>query len=331
MLGLAALFGALALFWLSTRQFALLLRALAWIAGASLLAWAALDPNTHTEFGLRAALSDAWLHIGDLEQSALAQALTRNASTVARFLPQLTDFFVVAGVALGILSALAFTKGERLERILRPSILAMMGFVAGSVATLAVVAIGLGGQVKPRTFIGYISPTALNGEESVHDGDTFWLGEISLRLWGADAPELTQPCRGFENCGEASRVALQNFLKGSLVQCDQMQSINSGRLTESFGRPLVRCWRIDGAERKDVAAWMIENGLAIPYQNNGRYGYNDEAIHGRERGILIACSLRPDIWRSRQPEAREARIAFERGNPISPSALTMGDCDGERL
>lgn len=328
MLALAALFGALALFWLSTRQFSLLWRGAIWILAAGLLMWAAIASD-NAEFGLREALGNAWVHIGNIRESALAQALTRNAPSVTRFLPQLTDFFVVAGVVLGLLSALAFTKGERLERILRPTILAAMGFVAGSVATLAIVAIGLGGQVKPRTYIGYISQTTLNGEASIHDGDTFWLGEVSLRLWGADAPELNQVCRDQKECGDVSRAQLEEFLVGALVQCDQKQSIRSGTPTESFGRPLVQCWRIGGHERVDVAEWMIRRGFAVQYEGNDAYGYStaEAEAHNAAAGLQHDCSLRPDIWRSRRPEHRLARAAFERDATTTPGVATMGACD----
>ncbi len=320
-MAIAALFGALALFWLSTRQYPIIVRAGVWIGGAGLLAWSAFGNGSRTEFGLSEAIVDAWVHRANLGEAAAVQAFNNNAVTVTQFMAQLSDFFIVAGIALGALSLLAFTRGERLERGLRPTILAMVGFVAGCAATLAIVAIGLGGQVRPRTYVGYVSERTLNDELSVHDGDTFQLGEVSLRLWGLDAPELDQICRGLENCGVHSRDQLASFLEGALVQCNQERSIRSGRLTESFGRPLVQCWRIQGGDRTNVAAWMIENGLAARYQDNDRYGFNDEVRHGSDLGVMRACSLRPDVWRS----DREARRAFEAGATPSPEQA-MGHC-----
>lgn len=322
MAAMTALFGALALFWLSTRQFALLSRALIWVAGAVMLAWAAFGQAAPSnEFGLQSALEDLWRHREAPSEAAIVQAFKNNAVTVTRFVPQLLDFFVVAGAIMGALTLLAFTRGEALEKALRPTILALVGFIAGSTATLAVVAIGLGGQVKPRTFIGTVAETAASGEPSVYDGDTFWLGEISLRLWGVDAPELGQECRGLADCGAEARAQLASYLGGALVQCDQHQSLRSGRLTESFGRPLVRCWRLSQGRREDVGAWMIRNGFDMQYENNDRYGYAEEARDGRGRGVMRACSLQPHIWR----RDRAVRVAFEAGATPAPEQA-MGDC-----
>lgn len=326
MVAITALFGALALFWLSTRQFALIWRALIWLAGAGLLAWAAFFQPPTAEFGLWPALQDAWAHRENLNDAAIVHALANNGVTVAQFIPQLLDFFLVAGAIMGALALFAFSRGERLERALRPVILALFGFIAGSTATLAVVAIGLGGQVKPRTFIGQVASTTDNDENSVHDGDTFWLGEVSLRLWGVDAPELSQDCRGEPECAEMSRAQLESFLIGKLVQCDQRRSIRSGRLVESFGRPLVQCWRIDGAERIDVGAWMISNGYAVRYEYASEDYYPEIEGAGAGQNFRLGCALRPDIWR----RDRAMRARFEAGQEV-PQENLMGDCSGRQV
>jgi endonuclease YncB( thermonuclease family) len=321
MIAILALFGALALFWLSTRQFALVWRALIWLAGAALLAAAAMLGDEAQEFGLWQAALDAWAHRGNLREAAVVQTFTRNAGTVARFIPQLLDFFIAAGVALGVISLVAFSRGERIERALRPSILAFFAFVVGCTATLAIVAVGLGGQIKPRTFLGYVPLTAFTGEPSVHDGDTFWLGEVSLRLWGVDAPELNQACRGVDDCGEESRRQLETLVVGAFVQCDQKQSLNTGRWTESFGRPLVVCRVRRGPEQFDVGERMIATGFATQYRNDPAYNYSAAAEAGRGRGVMRGCSILPHLWR-RDPSSRRA---FEDGAIPNPDQ-SMGTC-----
>lgn len=313
-------FCALALFWLSTRQLPLIVRALIWISGAGLLAFAAFGFPPSDEFGLRLAVQDAWVQRSDLGNAAIAHALQRNAGTVAQFVPQLLDFFLIAAAALAILALLAFTPGERLERALRPTILALVGFIAGSVATLAVVAVGLGGQVKPWVITGYLAPTVPNQESPVYDGDTFRLGDISLRLYGVDAPERHQECRGLNNCGAVSRDALEHILSGTLIQCEQHRTSTAGH-ADSFGRPLVKCDRIEEGHRIDVAAWMISNGYAVPYEGDERYGYVSEQAEGADRNIMRACSLRPDVWR----RDRAARRLFEDGATPAPENA-MGHC-----
>lgn len=312
-MAIIALFGALALFWLSTRQFALIWRAVIWVIGAGVLAWITFNPGRtpSEQFGLWRAVEEL-LNADRPDDASVVQALRNNAATVAQFIPQLLDFFLFAGGVMAALTALSFTRGERLERALRPAILGLIGFIAGSTATLAVVAIGLGGQVKPQTYIGRVTERTMGGEDSVYDGDTFTLGEVSLRLWGVDAPELHQRCRqpdgGWEECGETARIQLRSLITNELVQCDRTPSLNSGR-TETFGRPLVKCRVIGGIG--DISGEMIRLGYAIPYENNAEYGYHDEAGEGAGQNLMASCSLQPDVWRSR--DGRSARHAFESG------------------
>ena len=187
--------------------------------------------------------------------------------------------------------------------------------LAIAAAALALVAIGLGGQVKPQTFTGVVSSIGPNGEPSVHDGDTFWLGETSLRLWGIDAPELSQQCATSTNCGELSRAHLQALIVGKMIQCDQRLSVNSGRLVETFGRPLVKCWVLEGQRREDVGEAMISDGFAIRYRSDSRENFR------------LGCTLRPDVWRTN----REARAAFETNQPLPASAATIGNCQRHPL
>jgi len=328
-MALAAVFVALGLFWLSTRQFPLWARLAIWLAGAGLLGFAAFSGAPQQDFGLRQAIGDA-LQAENIGEAAIVQALQNNDITVLQFVPQLLDFFLVAGAFMGVLALLAFTRGQRIEKALRPTILALVAFIAGSAATLVVVAIGLGGQVKPRVHTGRVSEFALNGERSVYDGDTFWLGEASLRLWGVDAPELSQTCgRDFEECGDAARAQLDSLLVGELVQCKQEQSLNSGRLVESFGRPLVKCSIISDGRRIDVGGEMIRGGYAVQYLDDDRFGYSEQVREGADQAIMRRCSLRPDVMRARSPEARAARVAFERDGAIIEGAATMGDCSAQ--
>lgn len=300
---------ALTLFWLSTRQWPMLVRLVIWATGLGLLCFAVFGPSSTETFSLRQALQDVWHHRENFESSAVAQALRGNAGTVARFVPQLSDFFIAASAVVAALALLAFTRGEHLERILRPTILSLVGFIAGSAATLAVVAIGFGGQVKPQTHLGYVTT------EDVHDGDTFALGDVSLRLFGVEAPELSQVCGGQEECGIQARAHLAELLKGALVQCDQELSIRSQRATESFGRPLVTCFARRGDDTINVGEQMIRDGYAVRYEGNLRYFPNIQ------EHFALGCTLRPDVWRRN----RDLRLAFENGDAV-PSAQRIGDC-----
>ncbi|MFT3729081.1 MAG: thermonuclease family protein [Terricaulis sp.] len=289
---LAALFGALVLFWISTRQFRPAVRFLLWLGGAGLLAFAAQSTiNSPDQFGLIHGLVAA---ADDNGESPIARALRLNASAVAPFLQQLMDFFVIAGAALGLLSLAAFSKGEALERFLRPTLFALAGFVGGSIATLAIVAIGFGGYMRPRAFT--VSATEV-ADIRVHDGDTFRIGDYSLRLYGIDSPELDQIC-GLtgDKCGDAAREELNSLLQHG-VQCDQTLS-RKGRVRDALGRPLVRCLIPRNGGSVDLSQELVRLGYAVQYQGDD-YGYGAQqqfALQTRA-GIMGDCSLRPDVWR----------------------------------
>lgn len=322
-LAFALLVAALAVFWLSTRQFKQPWRSLIWLVGAVLVA-AAIANRVAPEFGIWSAISDLWQHRNAPNEIAIYRALILNGPGVAPFLGQQFDFFVVATVLLGALALLAFTRGDKLERFIRPAILSLLAFIAGGAATLAVVAIGFGGYSKPRTF------TSLGHIVRVHDGDTFWIGENSMRLYGVDAPENDQQCydRVDVNCGAAARAYLDALLSRGTLQCDQMLSRQSQRPRDSFGRALVKCWMTEsGGRRYDLGEELVRAGYAVQYQG-GDYGYNVAAALARQAkaGLLNGCWLRPDVIRSRQRQHQQAREAFARREQPSQDSLTVGDC-----
>ncbi|MGQ0533063.1 MAG: hypothetical protein ACT4OF_10300 [Caulobacteraceae bacterium] len=316
-LALALLVAALAVFWLSTRQFKQPWRLLIWLAGAILLALSVWHlANAHNHFGLFRALADAWDHRDDFANSVLVQAFSRNASSVTGFIPQLLDLFVVVAAVIGGFALLAFTRGERIEGALRPSIFVLWGFMAGAVTALAVVAIGFGGQVRQRGYFGQLT------QADVHDGDTFWIGEMPLRLWGVDAPELTQVCRGVEDCGGAARQQLLAIVGDGLLRCEQKQR-RSGSYVESFGRPLVQCWvRNEGEPEFDLGRALIERGYAVQYGGDDSFGYADAEVHGFTSGIMTGCSLAPEVWRRN----RTARAEFLRTEIVPSNIRSMGHC-----
>ncbi len=311
---LLALVVALALFWLSTRQWPTLVRLAIWSAGLAALFWFT-QADGDDSFGLGQALTDAWAHRADFSEAAIVQAFRGNAETIAQFIPQLSEFYVIACAAMALLAFIALSPGERLERALRPAILTIIGFIAGATATLAVVAIGLGGQVRAHTHLGYVDAA------DVYDGDTFALGDFSMRLYAVDAPERDQTCRVVEElttCGEQARAKLAELLADSIVQCVQKYSIRSQRPQDSFGRPLVECHARQGAEIVNVGRWMIEQGYAVHYINNqGELGVEDN--------FTLGCTLRPEIWRGRTEQAQDVQVRFARGARLLPEH-TMGAC-----
>lgn len=81
---------------------------------------------------------------------------------------------------------------------------------------------------------------------TVTDGDTIRDGNLRVRLWGIDAPELDT------RRGPASRAHLRQLIDGKTVACDP-------RDTDRYGRTVAVCYLPDG---RDLACEMVRAGMA---------------------------------------------------------------------
>ena len=96
------------------------------------------------------------------------------------------------------------------------------------------------------------------GQASVIDGDTLEVHSTRIRLWGIDAPESTQLCRGEDSdpyrCGAQAANDLDTFIARRPVSCNP---INLDR----YGRTVARC-SVGGA---DLGEWLVRKGLAVDW------------------------------------------------------------------
>jgi endonuclease YncB( thermonuclease family) len=136
----------------------------------------------------------------------------------------------------------------------------------------------------------------ITGPAAVIDGDSLRVGETEVRLFGVDAPELSQKC--FENaapvaCGAMAREALEGMIGGATLEC-------LAKDTDTYGRKVAVC-RTSGI---DIGEALVEAGWATAFQ---RYGDDYAAAEMRAR------SRRTGIWRwdFQRPEDFRARIQAE--------------------
>ena len=319
-------------FWLSTQQSSLLIRLPIWIAGAGLLALAALQAwqiagQDVVTGAARQIAEDAAQNKITPQFGVIFQTLSANIDTTRRYVLPLLDLMVLFGAILGVFAFLALTPGEFLERVfVRPLAIGLLGATVGAGLALVVVAISFGGPVELHQYAG------MGAAKYVHDGDTFSLGDASLRLVDMDAPELKQVCwRGAESarCGEAARDQLARFIDGKIVSCTPKTNAE-GKTRESFGRPLVTCKVLDPdtGQGQDLAALMVSSGYALPYayKNNAPNPYaQSAAIAAQNRtGLLAWCVLRPDVWRD---NPNNAQFNFKTSGAVPADAnATVGDC-----
>src|SRR6478609_2842768 len=94
----------------------------------------------------------------------------------------------------------------------------------------------------------------LIGQASVIDGDTIEIHGMRVRLWGIDAPESTQLCRGEDSlqyrCGAKAANDLDVFIARRPVGCTPIS-------LDQYGRTVATC-TVDGT---DLGQWLVSNGL----------------------------------------------------------------------
>lgn len=94
--------------------------------------------------------------------------------------------------------------------------------------------------------------------QTVVDGDTLKLNGTTYRLWGIDAPELSQTC-GDWIAGQYAAAFLRQIIEGRKVECE-------AKTIDRYGRTVALC-RADGF---DLGAWMVRQGMAHAYAKYSR-------------------------------------------------------------
>jgi endonuclease YncB( thermonuclease family) len=132
----------------------------------------------------------------------------------------------------------------------------------------------------------------LIGQASVIDGDTLEIHGSRIRLWGVDAPESSQLCRGEDSeqyrCGAQAANDLDAFIAGRPVSCLPIS-------LDRYGRTVATCSVGD----VDLGDWLVRNGLALDWPQYSKRKY-DEAQHEAEhagRGMWAGSYVEPWLYR----------------------------------
>src|ERR1700742_3010846 len=133
----------------------------------------------------------------------------------------------------------------------------------------------------------------LAGQASVIDGDTLEIHGTRIRLWGIDAPESNQLCRGDDSiqyrCGAKAANELDAFIARRPVDCSPVS-------LDQYRRTVAVC-SIDGV---DLAEWLVRNGLALdwPQYSKGKYGAAQRDAEHAGRGIWEGSYVEPWLFRA---------------------------------
>jgi endonuclease YncB( thermonuclease family) len=151
------------------------------------------------------------------------------------------------------------------------------------------------GSLVALTFLltcNVASSDDLSGQASVIDGDTLEIHDTRIRLWGIDAPESSQLCRGEDSeqyrCGAQAANDLNAFIAGRLVTCLPISM-------DRYGRTVASCFVSD----TDLALWLVQNGLALdwPRYSKTKYAANQRDAEQAGRGIWKGSYVEPWLYR----------------------------------
>jgi endonuclease YncB( thermonuclease family) len=132
----------------------------------------------------------------------------------------------------------------------------------------------------------------LTGQASIIDGDTLEIHGTRIRLWGIDAPESNQLCRGDDSiqyrCGAKAANDLDSFLNKRPIDCGSVS-------LDQYRRTVAVC-SIDGV---DLAEWLVRNGLALdwPTYSKGKYDKAQRDADHAGRGMWAGSYVEPWLFR----------------------------------
>ncbi|MCK1350582.1 thermonuclease family protein [Bradyrhizobium sp. CW7] len=131
------------------------------------------------------------------------------------------------------------------------------------------------------------------GQASVIDGDTLEIHGARIRLWGIDAPESSQLCRGEDSlqyrCGAQAANDLEGFIARRSVNCVPVS-------LDPYDRTVATC----SVANRDLAEWLVRNGLALdwPQYSKGRYREAQRAAEHTGQGLWKGRYVEPWLYRA---------------------------------
>ncbi len=126
----------------------------------------------------------------------------------------------------------------------------------------------------------------LVGQASVVDGDTLEIHGTRIRLWGVNAPESSQLCRGADSnlyrCGAKAANDLDSFIARRPVNCTPVAG-------DQYGRTVATC-SVGGA---DIGEWLVRNGLALDWP---QYSKASTPLPSARPIVRVAGCGRAAMW-----------------------------------
>jgi len=144
------------------------------------------------------------------------------------------------------------------------------------------------------------------GRASVIDGDTLEIRGSRIRLWGVDAPEHDQLCRGDDSlpyrCGARVANELDRFIAARTVACVALD-------IDRYGRTVASC-SVGGV---DLAKWLVAHGYALdwPHYSKGKYKQDQKEAESAGVGIWAGSFIEPRRFRDCARAGRSSELCSD--------------------
>lgn len=149
----------------------------------------------------------------------------------------------------------------------------------------------------------------VSGKAQIVDGDTLEVEGRRIRLFGIDAPELSQTC---ERDGEAWACGAESARQlAAVIEAQQVACV--GDEIDQYGRLVATC----SAGATEINAVMVETGWATAYRSYSQaYVAAETRARGNRRGLWRSTFDLPEAYRLLQAEA----VAPQQAQPASMRA-----------
>lgn len=135
---------------------------------------------------------------------------------------------------------------------------------------------------------------------AVHDGDSFTLGGVEIRLWGIDAPEFFQICRNQAgqdySCGRQAKEHLRDLIGDRAIRCEATTR------AKNETRTVARCF----VGTDDLGQEMVRSGWAVEYRYFSKGAYTADELQAKDskRGLWSGTFQNPRDWRKASKNRR---------------------------
>jgi len=140
-------------------------------------------------------------------------------------------------------------------------------------------------------FIIFFNSNILSAEATkVVDGDTIHIGHTKYRLFGIDAPEISQQCKKDNKtilCGLDAKKLLENKIGKETPKC-------ISQTKDKYNRVVAECF----IQSENLSSYMVRSGYAVAYRKySSKFVEDEKYAKNNKLGIWSTKFQNPEEFR----------------------------------